>query len=120
MPEEALHDQAHRLEHVHDEATVDYLDDKLGHPLTDPHGSEIPEDFEHLVPGEDVKVSLLREGHGGVVTRTPENLPLKVGMHVVAGPRREDGRLWTLRLPDGQLVGLDHQSADDVTIRFDG
>jgi len=44
-PQSQLHDRAHKLEHLHDEQTIDYLDDKLGHPLTDPHGSAIPEDF---------------------------------------------------------------------------
>ncbi len=122
MPAETLHDQAHRLEHVHDEETVDYLDDKLGHPLTDPHGSEIPEDFEHLVPGEEVKVSLLREGHRGVVTALlPEvdKLPLKVGMHVVAGPREDNERVWTLEIPDGSRIQLDHDLADAVTVRLE-
>jgi len=122
MPVETLHEQAHHLEHVHDEETVDYLDDKLGHPLTDPHGSEIPEDFEHLVPGEEVKVSLLREGHRGVVTALlpqVKSFPLEVGMHVIAGPREDNDRLWTLSLPDGSQVQLDHDLADAVTVRLE-
>ena len=122
MPVDSLHDQAHRLEHVHDEDTVDYLDDKLGHPLTDPHGSEIPEDFEHLVPGEEVVVSLLREGHAGVVTMLDEDVfgtPLSIGMRVIAGAREDGERLWTLTLPDGSRLELDHDMADSVTIRLD-
>ena len=122
VPADTLHDQAHRLEHVHDEETVDYLDDKLGHPLTDPHGSEIPEDFEHLVPGAEVVVSLLREGHSGVVTHLDDTVSgtgLRLGMLVVAGPRESDGQLWTLRLPDGSRLELNHDLADSVTIRLD-
>ena len=121
MPPESLHDQAHRLEHVHDEATVDYLDDKLGHPLTDPHGSAIPEDFVHLVPGHEVKVSLLREGHRGTVTAlsaAAQASALRVGMQVEASARRDDGRVWVLMLPDGTSVPLDHDLADGVTIRL--
>jgi manganese/iron transport system permease protein/iron/zinc/copper transport system permease protein len=122
MPVETLHDQAHRLEHVHDEQTVDYLDDKLGHPLTDPHGAEIPEDFEHLVPGEEVKVSLMREGHAGVVTSLEKDAigtRLSVGERVVAGRREGDGRVWILHLPDGSRLELDHELADSITVRFD-
>ena len=122
MPVETLHDQAHKLEHVHDEDTVDYLDDKLGHPLTDPHGSAIPEDFVHLVPGEEVKVSLLREGHAGTVTLLDDKAvgtALSVGMHIVAGPREDNDRIWTLKLPNGHRLELDHDLADAVTIRLD-
>ena len=62
MPAERVHETAERLEHVHDESAVDYLDDKLGHPLVDPHGSEIPEDVQRLQSGEGIKLSFLREG----------------------------------------------------------
>lgn len=121
MPSDSLHDQAHRLEHVHDEETVDYLDDKLGHPLTDPHGSEIPEDFEHLVPGHDVKFSLLREGHCGVITLLSKEFEFKqlnIGMDVVAGVRQDGDRLWTLLLPDGDQIQLNHDEADAITVRL--
>jgi len=120
-PEEQIHDQAHVLEHLHDEDTVDYLDDKLGHPLVDPHGSEIPEDFVHLVPGTVVKSALLREGRGGVVETVPDEFVgvLPKGTRVVAGPRRNDGRIWTLTLEDGSELALDHDQADEVQVRLD-
>lgn len=41
-PEEQLHPTAHQLEHISDTNTVDYLDEKLGRPLQDPHGKSIP------------------------------------------------------------------------------
>ena len=41
-PEEQLHPTAHRLEHISDQKTVDYLDEKLGTPEHDPHGQTIP------------------------------------------------------------------------------
>jgi len=41
-PEEQLHPTAHKLEHISDEETVDYLDEKLGTPGRDPHGQTIP------------------------------------------------------------------------------
>ncbi len=41
-PEEQLHPTAHKLEHISDDETVDYLDEKLGTPGRDPHGQTIP------------------------------------------------------------------------------
>lgn len=41
-PEEQLHHTAHKLEHISDQKTVDYLDEKLGTPEHDPHGQTIP------------------------------------------------------------------------------
>jgi manganese/iron transport system permease protein/iron/zinc/copper transport system permease protein len=41
-PEEQLHPTAHKLEHISDNSTVDYLDEKLGNPSEDPHGKVIP------------------------------------------------------------------------------
>ncbi|MBT8361710.1 MAG: metal ABC transporter permease, partial [Deltaproteobacteria bacterium] len=41
-PEDQLHPTAHHLEHISDGNTVDYLDEKLGNPVQDPHGKSIP------------------------------------------------------------------------------
>lgn len=41
-PPEAVHQTAHRLEHIRGNGTVDYLDEKLGKPQVDPHGQKIP------------------------------------------------------------------------------
>lgn len=40
VPLEHIHDAAERLEHAHEFADV--LDERLGHPRTDPHGEDIP------------------------------------------------------------------------------
>lgn len=120
-PVDQLHDTADRLEHVHDEAAVDYLDDKLGHPLLDPHGAEIPEDFVDLVPGAKVIVSLLRQGRRATVIALGEKArqtPLQEGMQITAGPRQKDGAMWTLILPNGSEVLLDHQTADTVMVKL--
>ncbi len=118
-PPEQLHQRAGVLEHVHDEATVDYLDDKLGHPLRDPHGAEIPQDFVHLVPGAEVKAGLLREGHRGTIVRigpAASDSGLRSGMEIVAGPRSDDGRLWSFRVNGLAEVRLEHDAADDVIV----
>lgn len=41
-PDEQLHPTAHKLEHISDDETVGYLDEKLGNPVRDRHGQLIP------------------------------------------------------------------------------
>ncbi len=120
-PAEKVHERAHRLEHVHDEETVDYLDDRLGHPLRDPHGAEIPEDFVHLVPGQQVNASLLRQGHRAVVREIlppAEETGLRPGDTIAAGPREKGGEIWTFERTDGTVVRLDHDEADAVLVEL--
>ena len=121
VAEQDLHGQAHALEHVHDEEAIDYIDDKLGHPLRDPHGAEIPEDFVHLVPGHEVKAALLRSGHRGVVTKVQSpalESGLETDMEVTVGPRRDGGETWILVTPSGGEIELNHDAADAVTVRL--
>ncbi|MEM8681138.1 MAG: iron chelate uptake ABC transporter family permease subunit, partial [Planctomycetota bacterium] len=122
LPEEELHRRAHVLEHVHDEETVDYLDDKLGHPLTDPHGTEIPEDFVHLVPGTVVRASLLRDGHEATIESLEPDAgeaPLKPGDRIRMGVRSPDGETWMVHLEDDTAVELSHHQADAVMVRLE-
>ncbi|MFM2095106.1 MAG: Manganese transport system rane protein MntB [Planctomycetota bacterium] len=118
-PSEELHRHAHRLEHLHQEEAVDYLDDKLGHPLLDPHGKEIPEDLVHLTTGSRVNVSLLREGwRGRIVELGPASaeFPLHCEMIVEMGPRQSNGELWQLHLPSRQSLLVNHEQADAIIV----
>lgn len=124
MPADRLHETAERLEHVHDEAAVDYLDDKLGHPLVDPHGSEIPENVQRLMSGAGVKLSLLREGYR---VQVMELLPcssipsaIQQGAILSVGPRSEDQELWSVCTENGVWLELDHQAADAVEVSVVG
>lgn len=121
-PETEIHARAHRLEHVRDPAAVDYIDDKLGHPLRDPHGSEIPVDIDTVAVGKVVKVSQLREGHRGkIVTVGPEaeSALLKPGISVRLGPRQQNGNMWTIELLDGRKIALHHAAADAVIVEVE-
>ena len=121
MPESEIHDKAHRLEHISDEATVDYLDDKLGHPLLDPHGSEIPEDTAKLGEMEEFKASLLRAGRVAKICRIARRgfgIGLEPGQIVTAGQRSDDGLTWKLLGENGQEYLLDHDQADDVFVQL--
>ena len=116
-----LHGQAHKLEHMNDERTIDYLDDKLGHPLHDPHGSEIPEDFVDFEELEAVRASLLRKGYRAEIVRMETGAHasrLRVGMIVEAGPRSEDGEVWSLITEDNQTLQLSHDEADRIFVKL--
>ena len=120
LPKEKIHDTAHLLEHISDEKTVEYLDDKLGHPVTDPHGSIIPNDSE-LIVGKDLLLSVLRDGNRATVVKTDGSaapVNLKVGERITMGPRSADGEIWAVITSDGKTLSLTHDQADAVVVRF--
>ena len=109
----------HVLEHISDQATVEYLDDKLGHPTRDPHGSEIPEDESYLKKNVEVLFSMLREGRQAKIVRITnvgKKLELDVGEQVTVGPRVDDDQVWTLIRKDGTQIRLDHGQADSLIV----
>lgn len=119
MPVQDLHDQAHKLEHVHEPDSIEYLDDLLGHPVTDPHGKEIPSD-PRTTPGNICTLSNLRENQVATVTAVgheDSDLPFRQGSVLRVGPRTEDGTKWTVHLEDGTTLFLDHKTADAVSVR---
>jgi manganese/iron transport system permease protein/iron/zinc/copper transport system permease protein len=121
VPEKEWHRKAHVLEHVSDDQTVDYLDDKLGHPLADPHGSEIPADIVHLDQNTDVRVSMLREGDRAVIQKVSDevsHMGLSAGNRIAIGPRVGDGLLWTVILDGGKRFELEHNLADAIQVRL--
>ena len=93
--------------------------------MTDPHGAEIPEDFEHLVSGEIMTLAILREGHTGEVVSVGELIvdPVAVGDKVTVGVRENDSRTWVVAITksDGQSAEhrFNHEEADDISIRLD-
>ncbi len=85
MPWDAVHAQAHELEHVTPPALAAELADTLGHPTTDPHGAPIPPAGDELPvsgaahsgdtpPGApaDVPLDSLQAGQSGVVVRVED------------------------------------------------
>ena len=121
-PAENLHPTAHRLEHVRDSGSVDYLDGLLGHPVHDPHGEVIPEDRDRLIHGKTVQLSLLREGHSGKVAEVGEygsEAGIRKGQKIIIGERAGKGDEWIVKFPTGKKITVDHRTADDIYIRFE-
>lgn len=118
-----VHAKAHELEHVHDRESVDYIDDLLGHPTHDPHGSEIPETADRCSPGSLCRLSMLREGRSARVEQVLDPVAqrnLQHGDSILMGPRTEGGKLWTATRADGSGIVLDHRAADSVIVRVLG
>jgi manganese/iron transport system permease protein/iron/zinc/copper transport system permease protein len=119
IPKEEIHSRAHELEHLQDQSMVDYLDDKLGHPITDPHGSEIPMDEKRILKAGNVLLAWLREGYRAqIVEKRPCETPVdvEVGEVVSMGERSEDGTIWTVITASGKELKLDHEQADSLLV----
>ncbi len=59
---EEVHDIAEQIEHVRSRAFFNKMDELLGYPQTDPHGSPIPDQEGNMVSGEYFRLSDCREG----------------------------------------------------------
>jgi len=119
-PAQELHGKAHVLEHIHDPASVEYLDDLLGHPIRDPHGTVIPQDAATVERGI-ARLSLLREGTAGVVESVgveAVKTGIKAGETIQIGPRVENQRIWIVWRADGAEVRLHHRAADAISVRI--
>ncbi len=64
---EEVHDEAERLEHAISEKLEDRIDEFLGHPAFDPHGSPIPDREGHVHARDLVPLASLHEGERAVV-----------------------------------------------------
>ncbi len=120
-PTHEVHEMAHRLEHISDVATVDYLDDQLGHPETDPHGTTIPPDPERLLAGAEVMASQLRNGYRVEVIRVGNSISdgsISPGQIITFGERSDGGQAWSLIADGNRLFTLDHEQADDLIVRI--
>jgi len=121
MPPNELHKKAHALEHVHDEESVEYLDDLLGRPRLDPHDALIPDDYAAFAPDSVRSISMLRKGARAVIeSMDPQatSVGLAVGDEITIGPASDDDTGWNVTRSDGAEFSLDHRAADAIRVRF--
>jgi manganese/iron transport system permease protein/iron/zinc/copper transport system permease protein len=120
MAPNEVHARAHELEHLHDVESVAYLDDLLGHPTHDPHGSEIPENAIETDKGMVYPISSLREGRTAKIVEVGEgaqSLDLAPGEVVTIGPRKAEDTLWSVKRNDGTELLVDHKNADLIMVK---
>jgi DtxR family Mn-dependent transcriptional regulator len=59
---EEVHEIAEQIEHVHAPAFFNKMDELLGHPSVDPHGSAIPDENGNFLQRKLLKLNEKREG----------------------------------------------------------
>jgi manganese/iron transport system permease protein/iron/zinc/copper transport system permease protein len=121
VPQEEIHRKAHYLEHLNEEPSITYIDDLLGHPIRDPHGSLIPGALTASSSSQAVSLSLLREGaRARVVAIDSLSIGVAAGLRpnelVVVGPRRDQERIWVILRENGEELELDHAAADAIKV----
>jgi len=73
VPWDKVHEEADRWEHVLSEEMEDLMDDKLGHPTTDPHGAPIPA-RDGTMPRSDLRrLSEMTPGEAGVIAEVSDH-----------------------------------------------
>lgn len=75
VPWDQVHVEAEKWEHVLSEEMEDRMDEILGSPTTDPHGSPIPSRDLKLEEPDQMLLSLLREGQTATVAEVGDEDP---------------------------------------------
>lgn len=70
-----VHEVAEVWEHTLSAEVEEHIADLLGHPTTDPHGALIPTREGRLPQREQVRLSTLAAGQGGVITEVSDDDP---------------------------------------------
>lgn len=73
-PSEEIHSVAHQLEHLEYEKSIEYLDSKLGHPRTGPHGEYIPGKNDKIASIETLPLGSLRGEIAVKIMYIPEDI----------------------------------------------
>lgn len=73
MPWDGVHDEAEKLEHVISEDMEARMDEYLGYPTADPHGSPIPDKNGVVPKTESIPMTSLQEGQSCVVAEVNDS-----------------------------------------------
>ena len=126
IPWDRVHEEAEKLEHVLSEYLEGYIDEYLGHPASDPHGSPIPSSDLSIKEPERLRLSDLPAGslaqvaevgdrEPGLLTRLSEmHLGLKTQLQVLEVEPID--RLITV-LVAGQKHVLGQTAASQIIVR---
>lgn len=111
-----IHRQAHELEHVHDQDSMDYLEHRLGHPILDPHGAPIPARPDATEPNAMVPLSMLRPGQEGEICHLGLGISdLETGQKLELVKREPDG--WTAKIDNHSRI-FNHMQADQIMVQI--
>jgi manganese/zinc/iron transport system permease protein len=130
LPSDQVHPTAEELEHLLDERLIERLDDALGHPSVDPHGSPIPRSpvpdrapgvftLSKLRVGDSGRVVGLVEPAGGTpkssVSIASLGITLDARIRLIAHEPAEP--VWTIELAGGRRIAVSHEAADRILVQ---
>ncbi|MCG0239422.1 MAG: zinc ABC transporter substrate-binding protein [Firmicutes bacterium] len=127
LPWDAVHWEAHRLEHLTPPELADALAAELGHPAHDPHGAPIPTREGYWPPVHGVRLDTLAAGSAGTVTRVDDEDAAGLRAMEAMGIR-PGARLTVVRnVPDqpltvrveGREQTLSREMAGQITVAVD-
>ncbi|MFN9374605.1 MAG: metal ABC transporter permease [Planctomycetaceae bacterium] len=138
LPLDHVHPSAEELEHLLDDALLARLEDVLGHPETDPHGSQIPRIPSD--PGQPGRfpLSQLRVGDRGVLVGLETNseqsssgahptgaariagLSLELGGRLQVTDRDIQQETWTVCFANSRQLVIPHPLADLLIVELEG
>jgi DtxR family Mn-dependent transcriptional regulator len=75
IPWERVHEEAERLEHSLSEYLEERIDERLGRPTTDPHGSPIPSHAGEISHQARLRLVDLSSGDRGVILEVNDRIP---------------------------------------------
>jgi len=120
---DAVHDEAHRLEHVLSEEVEARIDESLGYPTHDPHGDPIPNSDLKVAPSTLRALASLEPGEEATVGRVPDGQPellrYLASLALVPGSRVKLSKRAPLGGPLTVIVdGRRHAIAEDVALQI--
>lgn len=122
-PWDAVHAEAHRLEHFTPEAVTERLAEHLGHPERDPHGAPIPAADGTITPFHDRPLTGIEPGTVVTVSRVDDENPrilrtlARIGIKpgtVVEAIACDNGR-FILKV-DGEELEIDGETASHIHV----
>lgn len=144
LPPDHVHPAAEQVEHALSEQLVERLDDALGHPDLDPHGSPIPRSTVSDQSSGVFVLSKLRAGDRGRIaglapseSRSPlptgahgdvepaqalaaiAGLGLTLGQPIVVAERTRGDGAWVVAVDESRQVEVPHALADVILVRLD-
>jgi ABC-type Mn2+/Zn2+ transport system permease subunit/Mn-dependent DtxR family transcriptional regulator len=135
-----VHPTAEEVEHLLSEKFVETVDDALGHPSADPHGSPIPRSpiadwspgvfsLSKLRVGDRAQIVGLTESTSGLAAALTEpdrsarevvGLGLTLGQILTVENHATQPPVWKVTLADGQTRDVPHRLADQILVQVIG
>jgi len=133
-----VHPAAEQVEHLLSEQLFENVDDVLGHPTIDPHGSPIPRSLiadrgpgtftlSKLRVGDRARVVGLQDAPQGLVAALTEpdhsatevvELGLTLGQELTVVERFSEPASWRVSLSSGEFRDISHRLADVVLVQL--